>query len=304
MTLWVVASIIFFLMTIIPGDAVLARFEGQSFGAQFGILEQYREELGLNKPAYVRYWDYITDLLRGDLGLSVMTREPVWEALKARVPVTLTLALVATLIKLVIGIPGGVIAALRRNRLPDIAATVFAVFGVAIPNFWLGIMLILVFGVTLGWLPVSGYVSPWSDPIEGLRRLILPGFALGTAQAAAIMRQTRSSMLEVLSQQYITTAKAKGLSPWTVIVVHALKNALLPVVTLLGLSFGRLLGGAVIMETVFSIPGMGRYAVAAITNQDFVIVQSVVILMALIIISSNFLADIAYGVLDPRIRYE
>jgi peptide/nickel transport system permease protein len=227
----------------------------------------------------------------------------VIDELRTRAWVTLQFGIAAWVLAVLIAVPAGIISAVYRGRALDYIATLISIGGVAIPNFWFGIMAILVFGVYLGWLPAQGYVNIFEDPIEGLRHMILPVFALGITSCALIMRQTRSAMLEVLAQDYVRTARAKGMPERVVIGVHALRNALLPVVTVFGLQTGRIFAGAVVIETVFGIPGMGNFMVLAIFARDFMVVQGGVLIMALAVLSANLFTDLLYAWLDPRIRY-
>jgi len=262
-----------------------------------------RHELGFDKPIPVQYAVWLGKVVRGDLGRSNRTHQLITTELKTRLPVTLQLGLVAWLFGIVLAIPAGVLSATRRGTKLDILATVMTISGAAIPGFWLGIMLIMLFGVVLRWLPTNGFVSLFDNPAEGLKYLVLPAFSLGLAGAAMTMRQTRSAMLEVLAQDYIRTARAKGLSQRSVVWVHALKNALLPVITIMGLEIGRLLGGAVIIETLFAIPGMGRLIVQSIMDRDFPVIQACVLIVALAVLFSNLVTDLLYGYLNPKIRY-
>lgn len=292
---------VFSLIHLTPGDPVEAMMgESQDPVAK----EALRHELGLDRPLYVQYAVWVGRLVQGDLGRSIRNNEPVVENVGRRIRPSIQLALFAMLISLVVAFPVGVLSAVRRNSPIDGFGTMFALFGICMPNFLIALLLIFVFGVTLRWLPISGYVDPLQDPVAGLRSLTLPAVTLGLALAAVITRTLRSSLLEVLSEDYIRTARAKGLADRLTIRRHALKNALIPVVTLLGLQFGTLIGGAVITEYVFALPGIGRLVVDAIFSRDYPLVQGVILLIATGFILSNLLVDIVYGWLDPRIRYE
>lgn len=298
----ILVTMLTFSLLLLIGDPVTA-FMVSGEAKDPVQMENLRHELGLDKPIPVQYISWLGKVIRGDFGRSVFTQRRVIDELAARLPVTLQLGAVGLIIGIVIALPTGIISAYRRGSKLDIAATVFAMGGVAVPEFWLGIMMILLFSVVLGWLPAFGFVNLWDDPVEGLRHLILPAMTLGGAMAAVNMRQIRSAMLEVLAQDYIRTARAKGLQERTVILVHALKNALLPVVTLVGLLLGRIIGGAVVVETMFSIPGVGRLLVFSIFSYDFPVVQACILLIALAICIANLVVDLAYAWLDPRIRY-
>jgi peptide/nickel transport system permease protein len=299
----IITFMVYGLMLAIPGDPARALIgPGESLDEE--QLEIIRKEYNLDKPVIVQYGIWLSRALQGDLGRSTQNYRPVAEELKTRAAVTLQFGLVAWILAVVIGVPAGMISAVYRGKAIDYVATVLSIGGVAIPNFWLGIMAILFFGVKLGWLPTQGYVNIFDDPVEGLRHMILPAFALGITSWALIMRQTRSAMLEVLAQDYVRTARAKGMTQSTVIWVHALRNALLPVVTVFGLQTGRIFAGAVVIETLFGIPGMGQFMVQAIFARDFMSVQGAVLLMALAVLFANLITDLIYALLDPRIRYD
>jgi len=297
----VVSVVVFSLIHLTPGDPVAIMLREESDPATLAAL---RHELGLDRPLPVQYFAWLARAARGELGRSIRTNQPVVEAIGQRLPVTLTLAGLATALALAVALPAGILAAVRRNSMADVLGTLLALSGVSLPNFWLAILLIFLFSVTLGWLPPMGYVSPARDLGAGLRSLLLPAITLGTAMAAVVMRMTRSSLLEVLQLEYVRTARAKGLGERPVVLRHALKNALVPVVTVVGLQAGALLGGAIITETIFALPGVGRLLVDAIFQRDFPIVQGVVLLLALNFLVVNLLVDVAYAWLDPRIRYD
>jgi peptide/nickel transport system permease protein len=298
--LLVVTLMVFSLMLLLPGDPAMALL-GENLDPEAYVT--VRKALGLDQPVPVQYVRWLSRTLQGDLGRSLHTREPVLTAIGEHLPRTLYLTLAAMVVSLTIAVPAGVIAALKRNSALDTAATIAAMIGVAVPNFWLGVMCILFFSVMLGWLPVSGYVSLLEDPWASLQHMVLPALTLGTAIAAEVTRMTRSSLLEVLDREYIMTARAKGLGERVVILVHALKNALIPVVTIVGLQMGRLFGGAVVTESIFAVPGLGTLLVTGIFSRDFPIVQAVVLVMALAVLSCNLIVDLLYSWLDPRIRY-
>ncbi len=301
--MFLVSVLTFVFLTVLPGDPVTLLLGPENAATMTPEdIERARERLGLNEPLPVRYADWLGGVLTGDWGTSVRTRAPVLQSIENRAPVTLQLAAFAWVVSLVVAIPIGILAALARNSWFDRVATLLATTGVAMPNFWLAILMILLFSVRLGWLPSSGYVSPFEDPVAGFRHLLMPSIVLGLAQAATVMRQTRSSMLEVMQQDYIRTARAKGLSAYTVTIRHGLRNALLPVITVLGLRLGNLLGGSVIVESVFALPGMGRLAVNAIFTQDFPVVMGFVLLIALVVSVASLVTDLVYGFADPRIQ--
>lgn len=301
--LFFVTIVLFFVMRFLPGDPILVMAGDESASLDPATIELMREQLGLNEPLIVQYVRWLGDALMGDLGRSTRNNLPVMEEMLRRIPATAQLAALSILVAAAIGVTAGVIAAVKRNSPADFAATLFAMFGVAIPNFWFSIILITVFVVWLGWLPSSGFVPIWDEPVRGIKLMILPVTALGTTLAAAIMRQTRSNLLEVLNQDYVRTARAKGVSEIRVITKHALGNALLPVITVVGLQLGGLLGGSVIIESMFSIPGLGRLAVQAISSRDYPMLQGVVLLFTLITVLVNLITDLSYALIDPRIRY-
>ena len=297
--LFLVSIIVFTLINLIPGDPALLMAGGE---AGRDVVEALRIQRGLNKPMVVRYLIWLNRVAQGDLGKSVRDGRPVLGVLLQKLPVTIELAFVSMLVSWLIAIPAGVMAAWRRGTALDYTATTVALAGLSIPNFWLGIMLIYLFAVNLRWLPPSGYVEPWTDPVRNLTLMILPATVLGTALAALVMRLLRSSMLEVLGTEFVRTAHAKGLSDRVVILRHALKNAMIPVATVMGLQLGGLLGGAVITETIFAVPGIGRLAIESILTRDYPMVQGVVLFSAVAIVFVNFAVDIIYSLLDPRIR--
>lgn len=293
----------FAFIRLLPGDPVVAMLGTSGQGLDERTYALARHDLGLDRPLPVQYARWLGELLRGDFGRSAVTHQPIVEALGDRFPVTLQLAVSSFIISLIIAVPTGVVSAYKRGSLLDRLMSVLALGGVAMPSFWLGILLIIVFAVELSLLPPSGFVSITSDPKEFLRHMALPAITLGAVQAAVIMRQTRSSLLEVLNEDYVRTARAKGLPERRVLLSHGLRNALLPVVTVMGLQVSRLLGGSVVVETVFAMPGFGRYGVDAIFIRDYPVVQVVVLATALIVVFSNLVTDLLYAVLDPRIKF-
>src|SRR6267378_1649378 len=292
--LLLVTAGVFALLHLTPGDPIDVMM-AESVDA--GVKETLRRELGLDRPLYVQYAAWMGRLLRGDLGRSIRNGEPVLENVSRRIRPSLQLALLAMAIALTIAFPVAIASAVRHNTGVDRLGTTFALFGICMPNFLLALLLIFVFGVTLRWLPISGYLDPLEEGWSGLRSLILPAVTLGLALAAVITRTLRSSLLEALAEDYVRTARAKGLSEWSIIRGHVLKNALIPVVTVLGLQLGTLIGGAVITEYVFALPG-----VDAVFARDYPLVQGVILLIALGFIVSNLLVDLLYGYIDPRIR--
>lgn len=289
---------IFLMIHLTPGDPVKLML-GED--ATPSAVEAIRRDLGLDRPLPVQYLRWLSRVLQGDLGRSIRTHQPVLEAIVSRLPVTLELAVLSLFVALAIGLPTGMVAAIRRNSPIDIAGTAFALMGVSLPNFFLGIMLILFLSLWLGLLPPSGYVPFVQNPIQNLKLMIMPSIALGTALAGLIARMMRSSLLETLDADYVRTARAKGLNERAVITGHALKNSLIPVVTVIGLQTGALLGGAILTETVFALPGIGRLVVDNIFARDFPMVQGVVLFLALTRILSNLVTDLVYARLDPRI---
>ncbi len=284
---------VFMMIHLVPGDPVLVMLSEFASPADQQAL---REELGLNKPLYMQYWRYFSSALRGDLGRSVRSNRTVVSEIALRFPNTVRLALVALFLAVIFGGASGIVSAVRRNTFFDHTTMATVLVGLSMPSFWLGLMLMIVFAVRLEWVPVAGY--------EGWRYLILPGITLAAAPTAVLARFTRSSMLEVLNEDYVRTARAKGLQETVVVLKHALKNSLIPVVTVMGLQFGYLLGGAVITETVFAWPGIGRLVVDAILARDFPVVQGTVLVIALGFVLVNLVVDVLYGYLNPRVRFE
>ena len=300
-TLVFVSMLIFGLQQLLPGDPAIV-LAGEDRDPT--VVAYLHQKLHLDEPLPVRYLYWIGGVVHGDLGESMRLQKPVLALILEKLPVTAELAGFAMLIALAIGIPAGIISAVRRNTAWDYAANVVALWGLSTPNFWLGIMLILLFAVTLGWLPASGFVSPFEDLRANLAALVMPAFVLGNAIAAVLMRHTRSAMLQVLSSDYVRTARAKGLPERSVIMKHALRNALIPVITLGALELGTLLSGAVLTEQVFTIPGFGKLIVDAVFNRDYAVVQGVVLFTATAYIVLNLFADIAYVIVNPQMRVQ
>ncbi len=298
-TLFFVSIIIFLLQQLLPGDPALV-MAGEERDPV--VLEQIRRQYRLDQPLPMQYLHWVGNALTGDLGESMRIKRPVADLVREKLPVTLQLALMAFVIALLIGIPAGIVAAVKKGSGWDMAANLFALWGLSMPNFWLGILLIFLFSVQLGWLPASGFVSPTEDLWRSLATTLMPAFVLGNAIAAVLMRHMRSAMLQAMSADYVRTARAKGLRENAVVLKHALRNALTPVITLGALEFGTLLSGAVLTEQIFSIPGFGKLVVDAVFNRDYAVVQGVVLVTATIYIVLNLLADIAYVLANPRLR--
>jgi peptide/nickel transport system permease protein len=298
-TLFLITVIVFAGVRMIPGDParVMAGTEADAAG-----LEEIRQKYGLRDPLPVQYAKWLGLALRGDLGESIRTRDSVLRLVGQKLPITLQLAAYSLLVALVIAVPVGVLAAVRRNTAWDYIASSVSLCGLSIPNFWLGIMLILLLSVRLHWLPASGFVPFLEDPWANLQRLLMPAVVLGTALAAVLMRQTRNSMIEVLSADYIRTAYAKGLRTAVVVFRHAIRNGLIPVITIFGLQLGALIGGAVVTEQIFVVPGFGRLILEAVFTRDYPVVQGVVLITASAYVLANLLVDVSYSLLNPRIR--
>lgn len=299
-TLVLVTLIVFGLQKILPGDPLLT-MAGEERDSQ--VLAFLREKYRLDDPFHVQYLAWLGNVLTGDFGNSLRTGVPVSTLIAQKLPVTLQLAVMAIIMAMLIGIPAGIIAAVRKGTVTDYAANAVALSGMSIPNFWLGIILIMIVSVQWRLLPASGYVPLTEDPLQSLRTMLMPSFVLGTALAAYLMRHTRSAMLGVLTSDYIRTARAKGLLPKTVILKHALRNALMPIVTLSTLLFGELLAGAVLTEQVFTIPGFGKLIVDAVFTRDYAVVQGVVLCTAVGFIFMNLIADVLYILINPRLRH-
>ena len=298
-TLFFVSVIIFLLQQLLPGDPALAMAGEEKDPA---VLDQIRRQYHLDRPIPVQYLYWIGGVLTGDLGESMRLKVPVLDLIAQKLPVTLQLASMAMLIALTIGVAAGVVSAVKKDTAWDYAVNVLSLWGISTPNFWLGIMMIFLFAVTLGWLPASGYVSPFEDWRQSLATTIMPAFVLGNAIAGVIMRHTRSAMLHALQSDYVRTARAKGLGERVVVLKHAMRNALTPVITLAALEFGTLLSGAVLTEQIFTIPGFGKLIVDAVFNRDYAVVQGVVLVTATAYILLNLLADVGYILVNPRLR--
>ncbi|WP_110649250.1 ABC transporter permease [Salinicola peritrichatus] len=298
-TLFLITLMVFSLQLLLPGDPALALAGEERDPA---VIEAIREQYHLNDPIPVQYAHWLIAALHGDLGISLRNREPVTSLIVDKLPVTLELAILAMLIALVIGIAAGLVSAIKKGSRWDFGANVVALSGISVPNFWLGIMLILLISVRWGWLPASGYTSPLDSLAQNLEMMIMPAVVLGTAIAGVMMRHTRSAMISAIHADYVRTARAKGLSERVVMLKHALRNALVPVVTMGTLQFGELLSGAVLTEQVFTIPGFGKLIVDAVFNRDYAVVQGVVLFTGTVYILMNLLADLLYYLLNPRLR--
>jgi peptide/nickel transport system permease protein len=298
-TLFVISLVVFAGVRMIPGDP--ARVMAGTDADEAGLAE-IRDKYGLNDAVPLQYVRWLRLAIAGDLGESIRTREPVIRTVGRKLPITIELAVLSLVVAIVIAIPVGVLSAVRRNSVWDYLANGASLCGLSVPSFWLGIMLILLFSVRLGVLPASGFVPLWEDPVANLKRMIMPAFVLGTALTAVLMRQTRNSMIEILSADYIRTARSKGLAGRAVVFRHAIRNGLIPVVTILGLQMGALMGGAVVTEQIFVVPGFGRLIVEAVFTRDYPLVQGVVLITASAYVGINLLVDVSYTILDPRIR--
>ncbi len=300
--LLILSVLVFSLLHMVPGNPIdVLMGEGHSDPVVEAAL---RERYGLDRPLPVQYWTWLTNILSGDFGTSMYSREPILKLILERFPNTLLLALASAVVALAISLPAGIIAALYQNRLPDFGAMAVALAGISIPNFWFGILLVLLFSQYLGWLPSMGYVSPAEDFWTAMKHLILPAVTLGTAMAANLTRLIRAEMIEQLSQDYVRTARAKGLGERVIVGVHVLKNAMIPTVTIIGIQFGGLLEGAVLTEVIFAWPGIGRLAVDAVYERDYPLIQGVVLVAAIVYVAVNLIVDISYRYLDPRVKLD
>jgi peptide/nickel transport system permease protein len=302
---FLITILIFMVMRLLPGDPIfmiISRSAAQT--ATEMQLDVLRHEYGLDRPMFVQYFDWLGGVFHGDFGVSILTNTDVRQELFHRLPITLHLGILALIISFVFGIPAGVICAVRRGTWIDTVVTSLANIGITIPVFWLGVVLIYFFALKLGWLPVFGYTSPFTDFWLNTRQIIMPVFCLAVTSVAVIARQARSSMLEVMRQDYIRTAWSKGLKEQGVIIKHGLKNSLIPVVVLIGLGLSGIVGGSVLIETVFAVPGMGRLAVEAMGNSDYPVIQGVVLIFAVMVLLTNLIVDLSYGWLDPRVQYK
>jgi peptide/nickel transport system permease protein len=296
-----ISLLAFFLVRLVPGDTVTAMLGANYNEEQASVL---RAKYGLDQPLTVQYLIWLGKILHGDFGVSIFTSQPVLESIIERLPVTLELTIISVLFALFIAIPLGTMASMRRNSSLDYTSSFFGMLGISIPNFWLGTLLILFLSLKLGWVPSGGFVHFSEDPLGNLQRMFMPAIALGTTVASVVMRMTRSSMLEVVGQEYIKMARAKGVTNSMLIWRHALKNALIPVVTVIGIQTGYLLGGSIVIEQIFALPGVGLLALQAISNRDYALLQGTILFVASAFVLINLVVDVIYAFLNPKIRYE
>jgi peptide/nickel transport system permease protein len=302
-TLLGVATLTFVIMRVVPGDVVELRYSQSGGSAPQEVIDRDRKLLGLDKPLYEQFADYMAGIVRLDFGRSFWTDQPVIEEIGARLGISLELAILATVLATLLALPLGVVAAVKQDTWVDYAIRVFSIGGLSLPSFWLGIMAILLLVILFHWAPPLIFVPIWEDPKENLAQLIWPAIVVGYRYSAVATRMTRSSVLEVLREDYVRTARAKGLRETIVIVRHALRNSLLPVVTVISLEFAFLFGGLVVTEQVFNVNGLGKLLVDAVAHRDYTLVQALVLLFSFVFVFVNFVVDLLYGVLDPRIRY-
>ena len=302
LVLWLVSLVIFSLVRILPGDAVIMQLD-QAAAPTPEVLKRAREELGLERPFLTQYRTWVAAAVQGDLGRSLITRRPVSQELLKRINLTTHLAVLSVIIALLIALPIGVLSAVRQDTASDYLGRLFAILGLSLPDFWLGTVAITFLAIWFHWIPPIGFAPLWEDPARCLSQLLIPALIIGARLAAVSMRMTRSSLLEVLRQDYVRTARAKGVREHAVIVRHALKNALIPVVTVIGQQFSVLLGGTVIVEVIFLQPGVGSLMLDAVLLRDYTLIQGAVLFFAAVIVVTNLLVDLSYAWLDPRIRY-
>jgi peptide/nickel transport system permease protein len=303
-TVLLVTVIVFVVMRLIPGDPALAILEGEGGGVYTQQdLANLRAKLGTDRPIVIQYFDWMGGVMRGDFGDSLWFQSPVMVELKTRIPVTIELAVLSIILAVVIAVPFGVLSAIKPDSFLDYGARSFTLWGIAIPQFFAAILLILFLVKAFGWLPPLGYATLWDAPLTNLQQMFFPALALAFYEMAFIARVTRSSMMEILREDYMRTARAKGVAERLVVLRHGLKNALLPILTISGWQFGRLFGGTVIIETIFLIPGVGRILIESIFHRDFPMIQAIIVMVGLFIVAINLLVDLLYGWLDPRISY-
>lgn len=297
----IISVILFFLINVLPGDAAMGMVADD---ASANYYEQLRVSMGLDKSAVTRYFEWIGGILRGNLGKSLINGQPVSQRIAQRLPVTMELTFLAMIVSVLVALPIGILSAVKRNSAMDVGASIFSMIGVAMPSFWLGMLMIMLFCLKLRLLPASGYVAPADDLGKNLQRMILPAVAVGISFAATVMRQTRSALLEVLGQDYVLTARAKGLRERIVIWKHALRNALIPVITVISMQIGRLIGGVIVTEAVFVLPGMGSAISDAILSRDYPMVMGLILVVATIVVLINLIVDVLYIFIDPRISHK
>ena len=304
-TLLLATLLVFFLLRVIPGDPALVKLAGETGDSSFtqAELHDLQAKLGTDKPLYVQYGKWVWGMLRLDFGQSMFFEEPVAEDLAAKFPITLELTVLSLLIAAIIAVPLGLLSAIKQDTPADYIARIISITGVALPNFWVGILIVYFLVLFFAWMPPLGYADLWDDPVTNLQQFIFPALALGFFEMAFTARVTRSSMLEVYREDYTRTARGKGLAERVVILRHALKNALLPVVTVSGYQFGRLLAGTVVIENIFMVPGMGKLLVDSVFHRDYTEVQAIVMVITVSVLILNLLLDVVYGWLNPRIRY-
>jgi peptide/nickel transport system permease protein len=302
---FMITLLVFLGMRLLPGDPIYLIMSKASWSQASEMdVEALRHEHGMDRPIMVQYFDWLGGVFRGDLGVSIISNTDVRQELLRRLPITLHLGVLALILAFVLGIPAGVVCAIRRGTWIDTVVTTLANIGITIPVFWLGVILMYAFALKLHWLPVYGYTSPFTNFWQSTRQIIMPVICLAVTTVAGIARQTRSSMLEVMQQDYIRTAWSKGLREQAVIIRHGLKNGLIPIMVFLGLGLSVIVGGSVLIETVFAIPGMGRYVVEAMGNSDYPIIQGCILIFAIMVLVANLLVDLSYGWLDPRVKYD
>lgn len=307
-TILIVTIIIFLLMWIVPGDTAMLILTGgdPSEGGRVNLadIEKLREDLGLNQPVHLQYGDWIWNMLRGDLGESLWYQTPVIDELGGRFIITMQLAVMGIVLAFIVAVPLGIVSAVKQDTWLDYGSRIFALLGIAMPTFLIAIVATYVLAYIFDWLPPLDYATLWEDPLTNLQQMVFPALAIAFHDLAFTARVTRSSMLEVMRDDYVRTARSKGLAEWAVIGRHALKNAVLPIITVSGYQFGRLLGGVVIVEVIFLVPGVGTMLIDAIHHRDFVVIQAIVVLVAAVVMFLNLAIDLVYGLLDPRIRYQ
>ena len=305
-TLILTTLIVFVLFFLVPGDAALVILTGEEGAGAVTDedIARMRHELGLDRPIHVQYGSWIWGILRGDLGTSIWYQTPVIDELKDKFVVTVELSIFGIAMAFVMAVPLGIISAVKQDTWPDYISRIVSLVGIALPTFWLSILMVYFLAYTFNWLPPLGYATLWEDPWLNLEQLFFPALAIAFHDLAFTARVTRSSMLEVLREDYMRTARAKGLKEMAVVGRHALKNAILPVVTVSGYQFARALGGVIIVETIFVVPGLGRFVIESILHRDFVVLQAVILLTAAVVLTLNLVIDLLYGILDPRIRYQ